>query len=346
MAASLAVSVIASDCITRRLSTDAFEHIYRHISEELPPRISLKQRLTDRSDRNTEKVHKGMTTMFNFAGKIASQCARASIVAMSALALMILSTASARAQNSFTLSISAKEQKLANPTDMMWDKWLMWDLGYERMMDRNAPYLQLQNDASSTSPITEFHITIGDNRFNFGPVENSDLVMLGSTTPGFSLSASTLNSAGDELVVTIGNGGLLPGQEVRFRIKLDVDPSFAAQYAASFGASQPDYRTVMFDMNGVNVYDGVTHSSNADNSQAYAVFTPGGKSSTEVFEDEPVAAGQYYNNNLRPYLVSDAVLIFQLNGSEVPEPTTIGLAMLGVFGVLFCRRCRRSSAAG
>ncbi len=268
------------------------------------------------------------------------------------LALLILPLALAgiggsivQAQNSWTLNISEKELKLENPVDMMWDKWLMWDIGYQRMMCRNTPYLELLNDPASSSPITEFHLTIGDNRFNFGPVEGTDLVMLGSTTPGFSLGSSTVGNLGDELVVSIGNGGLLPGQLVRFKIKLDVDPTFAAQYAASFGASLPDYRTVLFDMNGVNVYDGITHSSSADNAQAFVVFDPEGKSNTAVFQDEPVAAGQYYNNNLRAYSAIDPVLIFQLEGSqEVPEPTSIGLAMLGLSaGVLLRRRSRRSS---
>ena len=161
----------------------------------------------------------------------------------------------------------------------------MWDIGYQRMMDRNTPYIELLNEATSTSPITEFHLTIGDNRFNFGPVEGTDLVMLGSTTPGFNLTASKVNGVvntdgdmGDELVVNIGNGGLLPGQLVRFKIKLDVDPAYAAQYAASFGASLPDFRTVLFDMNGLNVYDGVVHTSSDDNAQAFVVFNPGGKS--------------------------------------------------------------------
>ena len=217
--------------------------------------------------------------------------------ALFAMLLAMLAPPAAQAQNSWTVSISEKELKLENPVDMMWDKWLMWDIGYQRMMCRNAPYIELLNEATSTSPITEFHLTIGDNRFDFGPVEGTDLVLLGSTTPGFNLTANKVNGVvntngnmGDELVVNIGNGGLLPGQMVRFKIKLDVDPAFAAQYAASFGASLPDFRTVLFDMNGLNVYDGVVNTSSADNAQAFVKFNPGGQSSTAVFNDETVAA--------------------------------------------------------
>ena len=262
-----------------------------------------------------------------------------------ALGLAAMSPTAARAENAYTVSISEKELKLDNPVDMMWDKWLMWDIGYQRMMCRNMPYIELLNDGASSSPITEFHITIGDNRFNFGPVDGSSSpAKLGSTTPGFSLTSSTVGNLGDELVVTIGNGGLLPGQLVRFQINLDVDPAYAATYAASFGASQPDYRTVLFDMNGVNVYDGVVNSSSDDNAETFVYFNPGGKSGTAVFQDETVVNGQYFNNNLRAYKAMDPVLIFQLEGSQaVPEPTTIGLAMLGLSMGMFLRgRSRRS----
>jgi hypothetical protein len=267
-----------------------------------------------------------------------------------ALTLFCLSSAlvasagmKAHAQNSWQLKISEKELKLAHPNDPMWDKWLMWDIGFQRMLDRNMPYLELMNAATSTSKITEFHITIGDNRFNFGPVEGTNLVMLGSTTPGVNLSASTINS-GNELVVNVGNGGLLPGQLVRFKINLDVDPAYAATYQAAFGDSQPDFRTVLFDMNGKNIYDGGTvNKSTADNSQAFVIFTPGGKSSVATFADEDVAAGDIFNNNLREYKAMDAVLIFQLNGEIIPEPASMGLVLIGLSAGLFARRRSRRS---
>lgn len=249
--------------------------------------------------------------------------------ALLAISFTLLGALPANAQNSWTVSISEKELKLEHPVDMMWDKWLMWDIGYQRMVCRNTPYIELLNDASSSSPITEFHLTIGDNNFNFAPVQGGDLAKLGNTTPGFSLTSSTLNSQGDELIVTIGNGGLLPGQLVRFQINLDVDPAYAAQYSASFGSSQPDFRTVLFDMNGLNVYTGIQKTSSDDNAKASVVFTPGGTSNAVAFPDEPVAAGQYYNSNLRVYKASDPVLIFQIGGgSEVPEPSSVALIML------------------
>lgn len=271
---------------------------------------------------------------------INSRTAKFGFAVLAISAASVIAT-SAKAQNSWTVSISEKEMKLEHPVDMMWDKWLMWDIGYQRMMCRNMPYIELLNEATSAAPITEFHLTIGDNNFNFAPVEGTKYALLGSSTPGFDLMSTTLNGLGDELVVTIGNGGLLPGQLVRFQINLDVDPAYAAQYSASFGSSQPDFRTVLFDMNGLNVYTGVQHSSSDDNAKASVVFTPGGKSNAVAFPDEVVPVSQYFNNNLRVYKASDPVLIFQIGGgTEVPEPSSVALLML-LFSVAGCIRRSR-----
>lgn len=248
----------------------------------------------------------------------------------------------ARAENSYTANFSEKELKLKNPVDPAWDEWFQGDIGYQRMVERNSPFIELINDATSTSPITEFHLTIGDNRFNFAPVVGTDFASLGRTTPGFSLTSSATNS-GNDLVVNIGGGGLLPGQLLRFKIKLGIDQSFAATYAASFGSSLPDYRTVLFDMNGKNVYDGTTDSNTDDNAQAFVVFTPGGKSETTVFADEVVAISQYYNNNIRGgcCCVGDPVQIFQLEGQlPIPEPGSFALATLGIAGLFLNSRSR------
>jgi hypothetical protein len=165
-------------------------------------------------------------------------------------------------------------------------------------------------------------------------------VKLGRTTPGFTLSSSTTN-LGDDLVVNIGGGGLLPGQAVKFKIKLGIDPSFASEYAAKFGSSLPDYRTVLFDMNGFNVYDGTTDKNTADNAQAFVLFNPGGQSNITMFEDEEVPVSQFFNNNIRGgcCCVGDPVQIFRLEG-VIPEPGSFALAMLGVAGFFLNSRSR------
>lgn len=260
-----------------------------------------------------------------------------------ALAFSNFTAPAAKAVDSWTVSLTEKELKLKNPVDQDWEEWFEGDVGYQRMIERNQPYLELLNEASSTNPITEFHLTIGDNRFNFGPVEGTDLVKLGRTTPGFNLGSSTVGGLGDELVVTIGNGGLLPGQLLRFKINLDVDPAYAATYAANFGDSHPDYRTVLFDMNGINVYDGTTEKKSDDNAAAFVIFNPGGKSETSLFPDEDVAVSQYYNDNIRGGCCceKDPVLIFEIGGGQIPEPASIGLVMLGLSAGLLVRRRAR-----
>jgi len=262
-------------------------------------------------------------------------------VALAALALTVtLASQSLAQQQAWTLRLSEKEGELANGSDPMWSKWLMWDIGYQRMVERNSPYFELSNASTSTLPITQFHITIGDNRFNFAPVVGTDLVALGSTTPGVTLAASTVGGLGDELVVNIGGGGLAPGQMVRFKVKLGIDASFAAAYANSFGSSLPDYRTVLFDMNGINVYgpDGKTNPD--DNAHASVVFGANLQSGTSIFPDEVVPIGQYFNNNIRSYSATDPVNLFQLNGAAVPEPTSIGLVLLGIAGFSMKARSR------
>jgi hypothetical protein len=255
----------------------------------------------------------------------------------SPLLLVALIGSAAQAVNSYTASFSEKELKLSHPDDTAWDKWFESDIGYQRMVERNSPFIELVNNAASTSPVTEFHLTIGDNRFNFAPVVGTDLVQLGRTTPGFTLTSST-TTGGDDLVVNIGGGGLLPGQSLKFKIKLGIDPSFAAAYKSAFGSSVPDYRTVLFDMNGVNVYDGTTETSTTDNAQMYAIFSPGGKSGVTVLPDEKVAVSQFFNDNLRGgcCCVGDPVEIFK----PIPEPGSLALAMLGIAGFSLGSRSR------
>jgi hypothetical protein len=276
----------------------------------------------------------------------ASSAAFACIIALSATAL---TAGRLEAQgNSFTLKFSEKEMKLEHPTDMMWDKYLMWDLGFQRMNDRNMPYLELTNDASSTLPIKELHLTIGDTRFNFSDDAMGKFAMLGSSTPGYNITASTMGGLGDELVVSIGDGGLEPGEKVRFKIDLDVDPEFANQVFA-----HPDYRTVLFDMNGFNVYDGLQQQSDADNGKAWVIFDlavdPDVATIPVPLQDELVggAAADFYNNNYRTYGEMDPVRTFVLNGSGetvIPEPggmVLVSIAML--IGLVSCGTLRRKS---
>ena len=96
-------------------------------------------------------------------------------------------------------------------------------------------------------------------------------------------------------------------------------------------------------MNGINVYgpDGKTNPD--DNAHASVVFGANLQSGTSIFPDEVVPIGQYFNNNIRSYSATDPVNLFQLNGAAVPEPTSIGLVLLGIAG--FSMKARSRSAA-
>src|SRR5690242_1855666 len=106
---------------------------------------------------------------------------RAASLFSACLTLLVFAFANAKvsAQDSWSLRISEKEGELEHTGDPMWSKWLMWDIGAQRMIDRNMPYIEIMNAATSTDPITQFHLTIGDNRFNFAPVTGSNVAIVG-----------------------------------------------------------------------------------------------------------------------------------------------------------------------
>jgi hypothetical protein len=259
-------------------------------------------------------------------------------VAAAVLAVWSLAAAAAPlvAQDSWLLQISEKENQLAHPTDPMWMKANMWDIGYQRVNDRNMPVLELTNLQPAGGPdITQFQLTIGDSRFNFSDVELGEFAMLATTTPQYD-DFELDSSGGNTLVVNImkdGGGGLAPGDVVRFKIDLDVDPGFTDP---PFFAD-PDYRTVLFDMNGVQVYgpDPSIPAGAEDNAQATVLFSNGTTSTPATFIDEMVfdPSSQYYNNIFRPYGVMEPVRVFKVGGGTViPEPSSCLLALVGLLG--------------
>jgi hypothetical protein len=110
-------------------------------------------------------------------------------------------------------------------------------------------------------------------------------------------------------------------------------------------------------MNGKNVYDpGMpVNVSTTDNAMAFVVFDPavGENFPTTLvpFADEtvPIPQANFINNNSRDYSEMDPVLIFDLEGftgpnAVIPEPTSIGLALVAISGLLLGLRSRRSAS--
>jgi hypothetical protein len=272
--------------------------------------------------------------------------ARRAAAALMPLFMLLLIAPSLYAQAStWVLRISEKERQLSDGTDPMWMKSLMWDLSYHRMNSRNLPTFELKNTAAAGGlDITQIQMTIGDTRFHFADDFLSEPAQLGTTTPGYDL-ASTITNSGNLLTVNIaklgGSGGLAPGELVRFNIDLDVD-------AGQTFFAHPDFRTVLFDMNGTQVYGpDPAAAGGEDNSTITLKFSDGTFSSPLVLLDEIVAQpqSQFFNANYRPYGVMEPVQVFEIQGGapgQVPEPSAVALAFVGLFGGAWRAARRRS----
>lgn len=232
----------------------------------------------------------------------------------------------------FTLRFAAKEMILEDDS-MMAMKYSSWDTPTQRIADLNMPFLELTNDATSEAPITEFNMTIGDSRFNFSDVFFGDYIKLGTSTPGFNLQASVADN-GDLLKVQILNGGLQPGQIVRFRVDIDVDPGYPNLFP------HQDFRLVFFQSPSLG------GDPNIPTSVVTSIFSEGGmtESVSTSLENWETPYNAYFNGNIRPYSVMMGLDIFgtgSSGGNPIPEPSSIGLLGLGAFAALMYWRRRR-----
>jgi hypothetical protein len=191
-------------------------------------------------------------------------------------------------------------------------------------------------------------MSIGDDQFHFGNTFFGTFAQLGKDTPGFSLNSTTEND-GNTLVVNFGNGGIAPGQTVNFLFDIDVDTEFAGSFYKF-----PDYRTVLFDMNGDNLYQNagiVNDPDDDDNAEVWLTFTQTGMPSVTTekspFPDPTVADGsaRFVNQNMARYGDTDPIRTFPLSGGGViPEPTGVALALLGLASLAPYRWRRRLTA--
>ncbi len=249
----------------------------------------------------------------------------------------------------FNLRFSEKEMALSHGDSMEMMKFAMWDLGFERMTNRSLPFLELSNDSTSDAPITEFRMTIGDERFNFSDDYLSQFAVLSSySSPGVSIS-STVEDGGNELVISFGGGGLQAGESAIFGVDVDFDISFSNAFFPGAPTFQPDFRTVLFDMNGRNVYDAnLIDFDTADNAMVNVTYNTPGMDPVTVgptaMEDVVIIGtqGQFYNDIFRSYGIMEPVDTFQISGSgsAIPEPSTVVLALLGLLGGIAVARGR------
>jgi len=237
----------------------------------------------------------------------------------------------------FTVHVSEEEAHLAGDE-------VPPMFGAVRMFHRNTPYIELLNNASSDAPIVEFRMTIGDEWFHFSDELFGDFVRLGSRADS-NLQHVELESQveqdGNELIVNILGDGLLPGNLVRFKIDINTDEN------APFDAPAPDYRTVLFDMDGHEHYvQSPSQMSTDDNAQIWVKYAMGEMTrelGPYAFEDPAVGGvgAQYINGrSFAPYRAGgsiDPVGMFQAGPvpAVIPEPSTLIIAVAGLAGLCF-----------
>jgi hypothetical protein len=271
-----------------------------------------------------------------------SAASAAAFLAIALSAALAAPALAASPPDSFSMRISEKQGALLSNADSMMSS-MSRDLGFDRMLYRNRPYVELMNDSTSKDPITEFHLDLGDPRFNFNCTALGACAMLGTSTPGIDLASST-SAGGNQLDLTIGNGGLLPGHAVRFRIALGFDTQYKTDkdYFAT-----PDFRTVLFHMGGDDFYpDSMpsTGSGDAEVTVDFGALVAGPVSLSKFNQQIDPNAAKYYNNIYHAYGATDPVQVFDqlTGGTAVPEPCTAMLAGIGVlFGLLPLARRRR-----
>lgn len=242
----------------------------------------------------------------------------------------------------WSLKISEREKAFRPATDAMAMKALMWELPSSRMFARNVPFICLTNE-SATASISQMKMSIGDTQFHFANSLMGMFAKLGKeNNDGFSISSSVEDN-GDTLVVNFLNGGLAPGKTINFQIDIDVDAGLPFY-------KNPDYRTVLFDMNGDNHYQsaGIVHDpSSDDNAKVWITFSQAGMPSVTTlpvaFEDPAILDGSagFVNSNMARYGQSDPIRAFPLSGGElIPEPSAAALCLLGLAACTFGRRRR------
>ncbi|MCI0332629.1 MAG: hypothetical protein L0228_05340 [Planctomycetes bacterium] len=312
-------------------------------------------RLLERYSMITPLLH-------NYECKMLRRCRGAA--ALTVVVLLLSVSPSLKAQvnapcssimGSWCLRISEKEKQLVHDTEPEWMKPLMWDLGITRNdYYRNMPTLELSNIAAAGSPdILKFQMTIGDTRFHFSDAFLGVAALLGESTQDEYDLTSSISPDGHLLTVNIqkqaGTGGLAPGDLVRFRIDLNVDAGLPDPPFYMF----PDFRTVLFDMNGVQVYgiDPAFPPPEEDNAQASVFFSDSTMLGPKPLPDFEVTGlqSQYFNAIQHPRGVMEGVDIFTIGGGPpvIPEPGSAALAVLGLLGLLSlgARKCRAATTA-
>jgi|GEM_PF-6715062 len=294
------------------------------------------------------------------------------------VAMLSAAHATVRAQNTFNIDFNANIGILANDGNANSMMNAKWNTQLALLMDFNSVALRIHNDATSTENITQFALTIGDERFNFANFTQTGDLLLGGdvvmssaaavnnnphlmSMDGISASVTTNDvnpvsvAAGDDgadrLVVDFGNGGIAPGYSALFEVRFEFDDSIALADRPTneplLGIANspivplfPSYQRILFDTDGASpsFYSDIVDLVDSSDNGQATVTYSSGLSSAAQALQDVV--GLASNAVVDPRHPAPAFITPSLNGSQIPEPAGITLVLLSLTGVLAAGRRR------
>lgn len=213
----------------------------------------------------------------------------------------------------FKFSMAAKRDLLEYPGNETVAHMAAWDSPSGLQMARNMPFLELEN-TSLTAEIISFTMTIGDPGFFFDYVQNIEMPA-GINFIATLLSPDMMDDGSGASLIHFEFDNFVPGAVLRFQTQLHPYASTLFNY--------PDYRQVLFDLNG---------SNNTDNSILTVTFddpaNPRVVVVQEQLEDYHISTPTVLGVGHRAYSVMDHVDVFGTLAG-VPEPSSLLLCGLG-----------------
>jgi hypothetical protein len=238
-----------------------------------------------------------------------------------------MSAAPSRADTvSYSMMFAENLAVLRNPTNSNLQTLAATNTQHGLMLARTSPFIELKN-TSDTSPITSLSMTVGNTARNF------DWAKMVEASPGVTFSLQSPDALyglaqSDLLIINFTNFD--PGDFVRFRVGLSPD---------AVGANPiVDYRTTFFTLNGTDT------TNNSIVSVTYQTAN-GPMTATNVMPNYTIDGHSPTSMTFPCNFGQDTVTPFGMNGSggdvPVPEPAGVGLAALGLAGMLAWRASRR-----
>lgn len=233
-----------------------------------------------------------------------------------------------------TVNFSSIEVLLAQPDRMDLQKLALWAGWATQQYEYNMPFIEISNPSDATQAITSFEMSIGDTKFQFSkaflrkedtnagafPANGIDYAIAGYSTPDIEFESS-IDNGGDLLVVDFTDGGLLPGEVVRFQVDIDRDANQPTQKLFA------DYTSVFFKS------DGSTDTS--QNSEITVTFADGSDVNLVLPNQNVDGAISRFFQSARPYSTPQQGVKFSVPLVPViPEPSAgllagLALAALG-----------------